>query len=623
MSNDHFTVKKDYSIFEFFKKHQGCYPWTYLNPQDIQEVQEPLCQRKIINRGCVADDCRAAHRAHHHTETETATAATANPTIEKTEHISTIHEPVVVVPTSLLPELSSPSHDLLSFNFDNIDTQRAIDSYSTKSSVKNSSSGILEVLQDLEAEEERENERKRNQSQVKPSTTTQSNQDLSTYKPKEESKRFAFRSLLKRTHSAPKKIQLTKNQPNIDPEQPQSPTQVQCCHPIVEKLKTMADKHVHKSKSAAAPKKPSTKTTTIKTVPLPNEKKIVLAEQTRIIRLKGSPKAERKNVAAYLEKRDSDDIVEIMQLDESPSETRKRREENRKLDEQDDSPDKKKEKENETKKAPTSDDNEKEFIVPQNLTGLNTEPTVEELLEEEFKNDPPKKAPRKVKEHIYEEIDQPGAITSHRSAKLGKPANIFACAVLHSVLNKDEFKESLQRQNEIEDIEEAHLAKDQSADAAAAAPETVTDTPVAATNQTSEISTISATNEEKPIPEEIIEIKATTADEADETAAHRETDQTNEKDQPPQDAVTKVDDDDGESREKAENADEASDSVSKLDSDLRKDVLVKEEKKVTFSQSTEEYQDKLAAEKGPEKEDVELPANIKVSKRWSNMRSVC
>lgn len=606
MSFDHFTVLKKTIPFLNFK-NQGSYPWTYLNPQDILE---PTCQRKKVNDRCEADDHRRADFAD-------ATAANSTITIN-TANISTIHidEPVVVVPTSLLPELIAPQHDLLSFNFDNIDTQRAIDSYSTKSSVKNSSSGILEVLQDLEAEEVRENERK--QSQVKASTTTQSNQDLSSYKPKEETKRFAFRSLLKRTHSAPKKIQLTKNREDIDPEQPRSPTQVQCCHPIVEKLKTMADKHVNKNK--AAPKKPAK--STIKTVTLPNEKKIVLAEQTRIIRLKDSPKAERKNVAAYLEKRDSDDIVEIVQLDESPSETRKRREEYRKLDEQDDDDDNDKKKENETKKSPTNDDNEKEFVVPQNLTGLNTEPTVEELLEEEFKNDPPKKAPRKIKEHIYEEIETPGAITSYTSGKLGRPANIFACAVLHSVLNKDEFKESLKRQNEIEDIEEERLSNERDdADTVA--------TPAVINIETSEISVLSVANDDaKPIPEEIIDIK-TTVNLTNETLETREADEEDEKALPQKNDLTSDIEinihhavDDSECREKTGN-DESDESVSKSDSDPRKDVLVKEEKKVTFSQSTEEYQDKLAAEKAPEKEDVELPENIKVSKRWSNMRSVC
>lgn len=583
-----------------------------MNPQDIQEIQEPPCQRKIINDRCVADDCRGAYRAHHQHTTAAATKPPTPLTIEKatTEISTTIHEPVVVVPTSLLPELSTPSHDLLSFNFDNIDTQRAIDSYSTKSSVKNSSSGILEVLQDLEAEEERENERKRNQVKAS-STTTQSNQDLSTYKPKEESKRFAFRSLLKRTHSAPKKIQLTKGErQDIDPDQPQSPTQVQCCHPIVEKLKTMADKHVNKNKDkdAATPKKSKSKsltTTTIKTVPLQSEKKIVLAEQTRIIRLKDSPKAERKNVAAYLEKRDSDDIVEIVQLDESPSETRKRREEIRKLDEQND------DKKTDTKKLAGNDDSEKEFVVPQNLTGLNTEPTVEELLEEEFKNDPPKKAPRKVKEHIYEEIDTPGAITSHVSAKLGKPANVFACAVLHSVLNKDEFKEKLKRQNEIEDDEEERLAQEKEASSAAVV-----------TIETSELSTLTAPNDEtKPIPDEIIEIKTTVNEPNDTLQSNCGTDETNEKDQS-QNEVLPKNDNDSENREKTDN-DESNENAPKSDNDQRKDGHVKEEKKVKFSQSTEEYQDKLAAEKAPEKEDVELPENIKVSKRWSNMRSVC
>lgn len=489
----------------------------------------------------------------------------------------------IELPASFLPEPTSNANDLFSFNFDNIDTQRAIDSYSVKSSVKNSSSGILEVLQDLEAEEERENERKKNTTQQH--ITTQSNQDLSTFKPKEETKRFALRSLLKRTHSAPKKMQVSKTRADDLEEDSgeQSTPPVKCCHPIVEKLKTMADKQLHKKSSKKPPKEKS-----IKKVPLPNDKKIVLAEHTTIIPLRDSPKADRKKVAAYVEKRDSDDFVEIVELEESPTESRKRRDEVRKEEDLDKEWDKMEqlELENELKR-----ENEKGFVVPSNVTGHDTDPTVEELLEEEFKNDPPKKAPRKTKEHIYEEIDTPGAIKTFQAEKLGKPANMFACAVLHSVLNKDEFKENLLKQNEMEDAEES---------------ETI------AEKQVVDLET--SQKEQPPIPDEIIDLTPQITKIESELL-----------EVPKNDEETKSDIEiTVETSADIEHADTANESdESKLKGDSKKDVLTKEEKKVKFSQSTEEYQEKLAAEKGPDKEDVELPEHIKVDKRWSNMRSVC
>lgn len=506
------------------------------------------------------------------------------------------------LPSALMPE-SSAQLDLLSFNFENIDTQRAIDSYSVKSSVKNSSSGILEVLQDLEAEEEREKERK--QHQLKASTT-QSHQDLSSFKPKEESKRFALRSLLKRTHSAPKKIQVTKTprpeEVDLDQREKSPPHQAQCCHPIVEKLKTMADKQLHKK----TPKKETTKSKTIKKIPLKDDKKIVLAEQTRIIRLKDSPKAERKNVAAYLEKRDSDDIVEIFQLDESPSETRKRREECRKLDEQDtfDEEERERKMKQDKQQQKEKEQTEEGFVVPQSLTGLDTEPTVEELLEEEFKNDPPKKAPRKHKEHVYEDIEAPGAISTLNSEKLGKPANIFACAVLHSVLNKEQFKEDLKRQTEIEDAVGQTALTIELADNAA---------PIEINVKQGSV------DDAKPVPEEVIDLKPVERGIVEEPTT---TDATADVSQEIQSSVEiTVENTDGDSEERT--IDETDESGNQLTSDARKDVLIKDEKKVKFSQSTEErYQEKMAAEKGPDKEDVELPEHIQVSKRWSNMWSV-
>lgn len=548
-----------------------------MNPQDLIERPKPIKTVAICEKPIDIGEASAETKPFEQLDQAEAIALQ-------------IERQTLELPTSLHVEGNAPT-DLLSFKFDNIDTQRAIDSYSVKSSVKNSSSGILEILQDLEALEVKENEGEKN---VKASTT-QSHQDLSTFKPKEESKRFALRSLLKRTHSAPKKIQVSKNVPEDLDQREKSPPPVKCCHPIVEKLKTMADKQLHK-KTLKKEKK-------IKTVALAEERKIVLAEHTKIIRLKDSPKAERKNVAAYLEKRDSDDVVEIVQLEESPSESRKRREESRKEEELERVPEHEKEAEE------REEQKESGFVVPSNVTGLDTDPTVEELLEEEFKNDPPKKAPRKTKEHIYEEIEAPGALTQLKTQKLGKPANLFACAVLHSVLNKDDFKDGLQRQNEIEDAVEVNLKEDEAKPSQDEKLNEQTDAEVIESKDTTDYS--------KPIPDEVINLKPAEEITTIETQKLDTVCEQSENESCPISTIQITIDE-------SVDVERSSDETDKSKSDPRKDVFVKEEKKVKFSQSTEErYQEKLAAEKDPDKEDVELPEQAKVSKRWSNMRLVC
>lgn len=551
---------------------QGGYPWTYLDPQELAEHRrkERECNRSIPEK--------------------LPEVITTQPSEESQESAE-----------KLFAETTQP--ELFSFDFDSIDARRTIDTYSCKSSVKNSSSGILEVLHELETEEERENENRKQL--VKPSTT-QSHQDLSTATRKDtEPKRFALRSLLKRTHSAPKKIQISKTRADDLDQREKSPPHV-CCHPIVEKLKTMADKQLHKK-----PSKKQTKPPKIKTVPLPKEDRIILAEQTRIIRLKDSPKGDRKQVAAFLEKCDSDDVVEIIELDESPSESRKRREGFRKQDE-------------EEKQAIA----EASSVVVSDSSDV--EPTIDELLEAEFKNDlpKPKKAPRKTKEHIYEEIEAPlqsqsqsqsqpqpqqELTTSQKliAGKLGKPADNFASAVLTSIFNKDKFKESLKRQNKVEEIEKNEL-------------------------KVEETKTIEDDNS-KPIPAEIIEISTIETNLTSGIEIAEQIDLPKESASTSDDVkasgnvksieieqisnieitIDMPDNEESTSTVNDANDDNANDSAA-----AKKDVLTKEEKKVTFSQSTEEYQEKLAAEKGPDKEDVELPEHLKTAKRWSNMRFV-
>lgn len=177
------------------------------------------------------------------------------------------------------------------------------------------------------------------------------------------------------------------------------------CFPIMKKLKSMADRQK--------------KRLNIKKVALKKDEKIVLGEETKIMRLKSSPKSDRGEIPHFIEKQDSDDILEIVELDESPS--RKRRDDGR--DDIEDiemdattntsivKPDEIIEISHELSKTDTSETD------PQ-----TPEPTVSEILEEEIKSShieevkaalaepPPRKTPRLRREHVYEEIDQGEAV---------------------------------------------------------------------------------------------------------------------------------------------------------------------------------------------------------------------
>lgn len=362
---------------------------------------------------------------------------------------------------------------------------------------------------------------------ARKASTAFSHQDLLLGKG--DNKRSVLKTLLKRTHSAPKKINIQKAkayQLEQVEQAEKSPQQVKCCHPFVDKIKTMADKQLHK-KTPKSPKKAK-----IRTVPVKKENKIVLAEQTQIIRLRESPKAERKNVAAFKEKRDSDEIVEIVELDESPSEVRKRREEYRKADEL-----------------------AKEALISSSDTQLSdSEPTIEELLEEEFKNDPLKKAVRKTKEHIYEEVQPVDDV----------PAPIQPILVKRN--------ESVSPQKELPESAKTDVTINVGAEST---------------------SQIEVTNTEKD-------------NEATKTCA----------------VVVNIDKSSDVIKEPEESNIGSTDFLTpKPKLECTKETASANEKKVTFSQSTEEYQEKLEAERCTDKEDVELPEHLKITtKRWSNMK---
>jgi hypothetical protein len=195
----------------------------------------------------------------------------------------------------------------------------------------------------------------------------------------------------------------------------------------INKIRKMADKQFKKVK-------PTKKA--IKKIPI-SKNDIILEDETKILKLKESPKSRNRELTSYVVKQDSDDTVEIMDLDESPSETRKRRDEE--------------------KDADTT------IVVPDEIieipitTQIETdsqgsqEPTVDEILKEELKNDPPPKSPRKKRDHVYEDIEKSlPKEEDHAEHKLQRqtPIDTFDPIFQDFVLGNRGMKISLQIQDE-------------------------------------------------------------------------------------------------------------------------------------------------------------------------------
>ncbi|XP_002065877.3 uncharacterized protein LOC6643126 isoform X3 [Drosophila willistoni] len=153
---------------------------------------------------------------------------------------------------------------------------------------------------------------------------------------------------------------------------------------IMKKLKSLAERQK--------------KRLNIKRVTLKKDEKIVLGEQQKIMKLKASPKSDRGEIPHFIEKQDSDDILELVEYDESPCRKRNKEEQ-----EQDELPS-------------TSGSN---VPQPEEIIELPVEkeepaaPTVEAEVEEGVKESedeskeneaPPTKTPRLRREHVYEEI---------------------------------------------------------------------------------------------------------------------------------------------------------------------------------------------------------------------------
>jgi len=159
---------------------------------------------------------------------------------------------------------------------------------------------------------------------------------------------------------------------------------------IMKKLKSLAERQK--------------KRLNIKRITLKKEDKIVLGEQQKIMKLKSSPKSDRGEIPHFIEKQDSDDILELVEYDESPCRKRNKEEDQEELPSTSTAcvpqPDEVIELPVESIKtdAPILITDPAPEVVEE-----STKQSVEEAVEVES---PPKKTPRLRREHVYEEIGQ-------------------------------------------------------------------------------------------------------------------------------------------------------------------------------------------------------------------------
>lgn len=139
---------------------------------------------------------------------------------------------------------------------------------------------------------------------------------------------------------------------------------------FMDKLKGLANRHI--------------KRRNIKKVSLKRNEQIVLGEDQKIIKLKGSPKAQRSEIP-HFEKQDSEDVIEIVELDESPSRKKKDY-----MDVED--------LQREINVIPLADE-----IIQLPVAG---EPSIPTIVESKASPKvPPKKTPRLQRNHVYEDIE--------------------------------------------------------------------------------------------------------------------------------------------------------------------------------------------------------------------------
>lgn len=179
-------------------------------------------------------------------------------------------------------------------------------------------------------------------------------------------------------------------------EQPAKPAKPKQSFDIMKKLKSLAERQK--------------KRLNIKRITLKKDEKIVLGEQQKIMKLKASPKSTRGEIPHFIEKQDSDDVLELVEYDESPCRKRIK-------DDEHELPS------TSAASVPPQPDEIIELAVEQTqeqqqqiskteapgvqITEPVAEPQPEVVAEVELEAEsPPKKTPRLRREHVYEEIGQ-------------------------------------------------------------------------------------------------------------------------------------------------------------------------------------------------------------------------
>ncbi|XP_020815982.1 titin isoform X3 [Drosophila serrata] len=167
---------------------------------------------------------------------------------------------------------------------------------------------------------------------------------------------------------------------------------------IMKKLKSLAERQK--------------KRLNIKRITLKKEDKIVLGEQQKIMRLKASPKSDRGEIPHFIEKQDSDDVLELVEYDESPC--RKRTKEELLEDQPSGSGSTRVPEPEEIIELPVAKTETEtpavEITEPaEEKLEQAEEPKPEQEVQEDADGEsPPKKTPRLRREHVYEEIGRAG-----------------------------------------------------------------------------------------------------------------------------------------------------------------------------------------------------------------------
>ncbi|XP_017042505.1 neurofilament heavy polypeptide isoform X8 [Drosophila ficusphila] len=194
---------------------------------------------------------------------------------------------------------------------------------------------------------------------------------------------------------------------------------------IMKKLKSLAERQK--------------KRLNIKRITLKKEEKIVLGEQQKIMKLKASPKSDRGEIPHFIEKQDSDEILELVEYDESPCRKRTKEE---LLEDQPSGSGRVPEPEEIIELPVTQTETETPKLEISEPAEEKLEGKEEQEPEKESEEDPPKKTPRIRREHVYEEIGQAAA-----QAEVGQP-----------ILELESLKKSLTRQDNLA-IDEIEAAK--------------------------------------------------------------------------------------------------------------------------------------------------------------------